>query len=85
MGKAEVEGKGHRKRWSWAVVGALIAIFVAVAMSSRISPNLSLFERTTTSCRCAKVNSSPFFFFFFCHSLFEVPIFMLVKMPFRYG
>ncbi|KAG6642119.1 hypothetical protein I3843_09G116300 [Carya illinoinensis] len=55
MVKAEIESKGSpRKRWSWAVMGALMAILVAVAMSSRISPSLSLFGRTSTPCYCAK-------------------------------
>jgi hypothetical protein len=65
MVKAKAENMGHRKRWNWVVAGALIAIFVAVAVSLRTSPNLSLIGLTRTPCRCAKVNSSPCFFFFF--------------------
>ncbi|XP_059437855.1 endoplasmic reticulum oxidoreductin-1-like isoform X1 [Corylus avellana] len=54
MEKAKAENTGRRKRWNWVVAGALIAIFVAVAVSSRTSPNLSLFGLTRTPCLCAK-------------------------------
>lgn len=43
-----------RKRWGW-VLGALIAIFVAVAMTSRIAPEISIFGRTNKPCHCAQV------------------------------
>jgi ERO1-like protein alpha len=64
MVKAKAENMGFGKRWSWAVVGALIAIFVALAVSSRTFPIFSLFGLTSTPCHCAKVDSSPCFVFF---------------------
>ncbi|XP_060975014.1 endoplasmic reticulum oxidoreductin-1 isoform X1 [Cannabis sativa] len=45
------EMKGQMKRWGW-VIGALIAIFVAVAMTTRPCPRISLFGRTNKPCLC---------------------------------
>jgi len=42
MVKAKAENMGFGKRWSWAVVGALIAIFVAVAVFEDLSNFLTL-------------------------------------------
>ncbi|XP_072971174.1 endoplasmic reticulum oxidoreductin-1-like isoform X2 [Typha angustifolia] len=49
MGKPEHEGDGvsRRRRWVWAVVGALIALLLATAASSRNLPKLS-----KKSCQC---------------------------------
>ncbi|XP_048335600.2 endoplasmic reticulum oxidoreductin-1 isoform X1 [Ziziphus jujuba] len=41
------------KRWGW-VLGALIAIFLAVAMTSRIAPQFSIFGRSNKPCHCAQ-------------------------------
>lgn len=46
--------KGQRKQWGW-VLGALIAIFVAVAMTTRTAPQISLFGRTNKPCHCDQV------------------------------
>lgn len=44
--------KSPRKRWGW-VVGALVAIFVAVAVTSRTAPRISLFGHTNNKpCQC---------------------------------
>ncbi|KAJ7947332.1 endoplasmic reticulum oxidoreductin-1-like [Quillaja saponaria] len=54
MVKTEVEKKGHRK-WIW-VLGALIVVFVAMAMSmsSRTATKISLFGGTDRACQCAR-------------------------------
>ncbi|XP_022146611.1 endoplasmic reticulum oxidoreductin-1-like [Momordica charantia] len=44
--------KGLRYRWG-LMVGALVAIFVAVAMTSRTAPMISLFGLTNKPCHCA--------------------------------
>ncbi|KAG2684743.1 hypothetical protein I3843_10G086900 [Carya illinoinensis] len=54
MVKVEAESKGARKRWSGLVVGALIVIFIAMAMSLRISSYLLPFGRTSMPCQCSK-------------------------------
>ncbi|KAF5472522.1 hypothetical protein F2P56_009236 [Juglans regia] len=54
MVKAEAESKGATKRWSGLVVGALIVIFIAMAMSLGISSYLSLFGWTSMPCQCSK-------------------------------
>lgn len=46
--------KGKTKRWGWAV-GALIAVFVAVAMTSRTAPKISFFGRSNKPCNCTQV------------------------------
>ncbi|CAL9015895.1 unnamed protein product [Prunus brigantina] len=45
--------KGKTKRWGWAV-GALIAVFVAVAMTSRTAPKISFFGRSNKPCNCTQ-------------------------------
>ncbi|KAF3966824.1 hypothetical protein CMV_009117, partial [Castanea mollissima] len=51
--KAEIETKARGKRWGlMAVFGALFALFIAMAVSSKASTGLSLFRQTP--CHCAK-------------------------------
>ncbi|CAK9321220.1 unnamed protein product [Citrullus colocynthis] len=52
-----VGAKGPRCRWGLMMGGALIAIFLAVAMTSRTAPMISLFGRTNKPCPCA--NDTP--------------------------
>lgn len=54
MVKAEIEKKGcSTRRWLWLVM-ALVAVFVAMAMSSRTSPK-ALFGAIDRACPCARV------------------------------
>lgn len=56
--KAEIETKPRGKRWGlMAVFGTVVALFFAMAFSSKASTGLSLFRQTP--CHCAKVNSQP--------------------------
>ncbi|KAG4388014.1 hypothetical protein AAZX31_09G081800 [Glycine max] len=53
MVKAEIEKKGcSTRRWLWLVM-ALVAVFVAMAMSSRTSPK-ALFGAIDRACPCAR-------------------------------
>lgn len=54
MVKAEVESKGRGKRWSWVVFGALFVVFIAMAVSSRVSTSSLFFRKAATPCHCAK-------------------------------
>lgn len=60
-----VGAKGQPKRWGW-VLGAVIAIFVAVAMTSRVAPHFSIFGRSNKPCQCAQVNHLPTSFLCIC-------------------
>ena len=68
--EAEIETKAGGKRWGlMAVFGALVVLFIAMAVSSKASTRLSLSRQTP--CRCAQVNSQPLcvcviFLFFSC-------------------
>lgn len=46
--------KSKGKRWGW-VVGALIALFVAVALTSTSAPKFALFGRSNKPCNCTQV------------------------------
>ena len=56
MVKEEVEKRGCGIRWVWVAV-ALIAVFVAMAMSSKTSPRIALFGAIDRACQCARVIS----------------------------
>lgn len=53
MVKTEVQKKGHKTRWLWLVV-ALVAVFVAMAVSSKTSPKIALFGAIDRACHCAR-------------------------------
>ncbi|XP_009360923.2 endoplasmic reticulum oxidoreductin-1 isoform X2 [Pyrus x bretschneideri] len=48
-----VGAKGKPRRWVW-VVGAVIAVFVAVAMTSQRAPKISFFGRSNKACNCTQ-------------------------------
>ncbi|OMO65769.1 Endoplasmic reticulum oxidoreductin 1 [Corchorus olitorius] len=45
--------KSEKMRWKW-VIGAFIAIIIAIALASRSSPKISLFGQTDKSCSCSQ-------------------------------
>lgn len=74
MVKSEIEKKGcSTRQWLWLVM-ALVAVFVAMAMSSKTSPK-ALFGAIDRACPCARVISlsNPHFKFlyFFCTELWN--------------
>lgn len=56
MGDVEVKGRngggGGGRRWVWAV-GALIAVLLATAVTSRTSPKIPLFGFNGKPCDCS--------------------------------
>nr|DAD37377.1 TPA_asm: hypothetical protein HUJ06_008018 [Nelumbo nucifera] len=51
MANSEIGENGRRRRWGW-VVGALIAVLLATAATSRSAPKISLFAQNNKDCKC---------------------------------
>jgi len=54
MVKAEPKKKGRGVPWLWVLI-SLVAVFVAMAFSSKTSPRISLSGAIDRACQCARV------------------------------
>ncbi|XP_010275885.1 PREDICTED: endoplasmic reticulum oxidoreductin-1-like [Nelumbo nucifera] len=52
MPNSEIGENGPRRRWGW-IIGAVIAVLLATAATSRSAPKISLFGRNNKECECA--------------------------------
>ncbi|KAM1111121.1 hypothetical protein ACFX13_010497 [Malus domestica] len=48
-----VGAKGKSRRWVW-VVGAVIVVFIAIAMTSVRAPKISFFGQSNKACNCTQ-------------------------------
>uniref|UniRef100_A0A2P2J687 Endoplasmic reticulum oxidoreductin-1 n=1 Tax=Rhizophora mucronata TaxID=61149 RepID=A0A2P2J687_RHIMU len=50
----EKESGKERKDWRWVGIGAIVALVIAVALTSTAAPKISLFGSSNKSCSCSQ-------------------------------